>query len=119
LPTIAGIWSGADFNEQIHLGLEPNIENSDKMRWYLKRATNVHDHEHISDVIVKTHEALARSPAVITLASLEDGLGAHQRPNLPGARDDTRPNWCIPLPKKLEEIETDPTVLRIAESLKR
>jgi 4-alpha-glucanotransferase len=119
LPTIAGIWSGADFDEQTDLGLEPNRENSDKMRWYLKRATNVHDHEHISDVIVKTHEALARSPAVITLASLEDGVGADKRPNLPGTREDTRPNWCIPLPKKLEEIETDPTVLRIAASLKR
>jgi 4-alpha-glucanotransferase len=119
LPTIAGIWSGADFDEQTQLGLEPSRENSDKMRWYLKRATNVHDHEHISDVIVKTHEALARSPAVITLASLEDGVGADKRPNLPGASEDTRPNWCIPLPKKLEEIETDPTVLRIAASLKR
>ena len=89
------------------------------MRWYLKRATNVEDHEHIAEVIVKTHEALARSPAAITLASLEDGVAADKRPNLPGARGDTRPNWCIPLPKKLEEIETDPTVLRIAASLKR
>jgi 4-alpha-glucanotransferase len=79
----------------------------------------VHDYEHISDVIVKTHEALARSPAVITLASMEDGVGADKRPNLPGAREDVRANWSIPLPKKLEEIETDPTVLRIAASLKR
>jgi 4-alpha-glucanotransferase len=119
LPTIAGIWSGRDFEEQTQLGLKPSRENSDKMCWYLKRATDVHDHEHISDVIVKTHEALARSPAVITLASLEDGVGADKRPNLPGAREDIRPNWCIPLPKKLEELETDPTVLRIAASLKR
>jgi 4-alpha-glucanotransferase len=119
LPTIAGIWSDTDFEEQTQLGLEPNRENSEKMRWYLKRAANVHDHEHLSDVIVKTHEALARSPAVITLASLEDGVAADKRPNLPGAREDTRPNWCIPLPKKLEEIETDPTILRIAASLKR
>ena len=119
LPTIAGVWSGADFDEQIHLGLKPNRDSVDKMRWYLKRATNVHDHENISDVIVKTHQALARSPAAITLASLEDGLGADKRPNLPGAREDTRPNWCIPLPKKLEGIKTDPTVLRIAAGLKR
>jgi 4-alpha-glucanotransferase len=119
LPTIAGIWSGADFDEQTELGLKPSRDNCEKMRWYLKRATNVHDHEHISDVIVKTHEALARSPAAITLASMEDGVGANKRPNLPGAREDVRANWCIPLPKKLEEIEIDPTVLRIAASLKR
>jgi 4-alpha-glucanotransferase len=119
LPTIAGIWSGADFEEQSQLGLEPSRENSDKMRLNLKRATHVDDHEHIADVIVKTHEALARSPAAITLASVEDGVSADKRPNLPGAPEDRRPNWCIPLPKKLEEIESDPTILRIAASLKR
>src|ERR1700676_1305242 len=119
LPTIAGIWSGADFEEQTALGLQPNRENADKMRGYLQRATNADDTAAISEVIVKTHEALARSPSVITLASMEDGLGADKRPNLPGVGENLRPNWCIPLPKKLEEIETDPTVLQIAACLRR
>lgn len=119
LPTIAGLWSGADFQEQTALGLKPSKENSAKMRGYLKRATNADDTATISEVIVKTHEALARSPSVITLASMEDGLGAHKRPNLPGAGEDLRPNWCIPLPKNLEEIETDATVLQIAATLRR
>jgi 4-alpha-glucanotransferase len=119
LPTIAGIWSGSDFEEQNTLGLRPKKENSDKIRGYLRRAASVDDGAAISEVIVKTHQALARSPAAITLASLEDGLAADTRPNLPGASGDLRPNWCIPLPKKLEEIETDLTVLQIAACLKR
>jgi 4-alpha-glucanotransferase len=119
LPTIAGIWSGADFEEQITLGLRPKKENSEKIRAYLRRAASVDDGTAISNVIVKTHQALARSPAAITLASMEDGLAADKRPNLPGASEDIRPNWCIPLPKRLEEIETDPTVLQIAACLKR
>jgi 4-alpha-glucanotransferase len=119
LPTIAGIWSGADFEEQAALGLQPKQENSEKILGYLRRASHAHNGAEISDVIVRTHEALARSPAVITLASMEDGLGAEKRPNLPGAGEDLRPNWCIPLRKKLEEIETDSTVLRIAACLKR
>jgi 4-alpha-glucanotransferase len=119
LPTIAGIWSGADFEEQIALGLRPKKENSEKIRAYLRRAASVDEGTAISEVIVKTHQALARSPAAITLASMEDGLAADKRPNLPGASEDVRPNWCIPLPKKLEEIETDPTVLQIAACLKR
>ncbi len=119
LPTIAGIWSGADFVEQNTLGLRPKKENAEKIRGYLRRAASVDDGAAISEVIVKTHQALARSPAAITLASLEDGLAADKRPNLPGASDDVRPNWCIPLPKKLEEIETDSTVLQIAACLKR
>ena len=77
------------------------------------------DHAEISDIIVKTHQALARSPSVITLASVEDGLGVEKRPNLPGAGENIRPNWCIPLPKLLEEIETDPQILKIAACLKR
>lgn len=119
LPTIAGIWSGADFQEQIDLGLRPRKENSEKIRMYLRRAAGVDDHAAISEVIVKTHQALARSPAAITLASLEDGLAAGKRPNLPGSSEEVRPNWCIPLPKKLEEIEIDSTVLQIAACLKR
>jgi 4-alpha-glucanotransferase len=119
LPTIAGIWTGADFAEQTNLGLEPKKENSDKIRHYLQRATHADDGADISEVIVKTHRALARSPAVITMASIEDGVGAEKRPNLPGAREEKRANWCIPLPKRLEEIETDATVLQIAACLKR
>jgi 4-alpha-glucanotransferase len=119
LPTIAGIWSGADFEEQTELGLNPKKENSEKIRGYLKRATNLNEGAAISDVISKTHEALARSPSAITLASMEDALGAEKRPNLPGAGNHQRPNWCIPLPEKLEEIETDEMVLRIAACLKR
>ncbi len=71
------------------------------------------------DVIVKTHQALAKSPAVVTLASLEDGLAAEIRPNLPSAHSDKRPNWRIPLPKKLEEIETRSTGGRSIKHLKR
>jgi 4-alpha-glucanotransferase len=119
LPTIAGIWSGADFDEQHQLELKPAKENSDKMRDYLKRATSLDDTAQKSEVIVKTHQALAKSPAVVTLASLEDGLAAELRPNLPSAHAEKRPNWRIPLPKKLEEIETDPLVAEIAKHLKR
>jgi 4-alpha-glucanotransferase len=119
LPTIAGIWSGSDFVEQDELHLQPQRHHSDQMREYLKRATHVNDSAPISEVIVKTHEALARSPAVVTLASMEDGLCAEKRPNLPSAHGEHRPNWCIPLPKKLEEIEKDATVLQIAARLKR
>jgi 4-alpha-glucanotransferase len=119
LPTIAGTWSGADFEEQKTLGLRPKKENSDQIRAYLRRAASVGDGAPISEVIVRTHQALARSPAAITMASLEDGVAADKRPNLPGASGEMRPNWCIPLPKKLEEIETDSTVLQIAACLKR
>jgi 4-alpha-glucanotransferase len=119
LPTIAGLWSGADFTEQSKMGLQPKQENSDKMRENLRRATHVDDSAEVAEVIVRTHEALARSPSAVVLASVEDAAGAQRRPNLPGADENRRPNWCIPLAKRLEEIEKDETVLRIAKCLKR
>ena len=117
LPTIAGLWSGADFDEQEAGGLGTKVENSERIRSNLKRAARVEDGAQLSEVILKTHEALARSPAVITMASMEDAVGTERRPNLPGASNHARPNWCIPLPKTLEQIEKDPTVLEIAACL--
>jgi 4-alpha-glucanotransferase len=119
LPTVAGLWSGADLDEQTELGLAPDKDNFEKMRWNLKNNVHVDDRTPLTEVLVRTHEALARSPAAITLASMEDAIGTIRRPNLPGAREDVRPNWCIPLPKTFEEIQTDPMVARTADCLKR
>jgi 4-alpha-glucanotransferase len=51
-------------------------------------------------------------------ATLEDLFAAPERPNLPGTSGE-RPNWSIPLPRRLEEIEDDPGVRRVAEALRR
>ncbi len=117
LPTIAGIWSGADLEEQKQVGVKVNEEGLEKNRQQLQKIAAVEDSAPISEVVLKAHQALAEAPSVVILASLDDALCAEQRTNLPGTMGDKRPNWCIPLPKKLEEIQTDPAVLGIAHIL--
>jgi 4-alpha-glucanotransferase len=119
LPTVAGAWSGADFKEQKECGMETSEEGAEKNRKQLQKIADVAESAPVSEAIVKAHEALAEARSVVVLASLDDALGVERRPNLPGTTDDKRPNWSIPLPKKLEEIETDPTVLRIAGIVRR
>jgi 4-alpha-glucanotransferase len=119
LPTIAGVWSGADLNEQESLGLTINRESSTKLRNRLKQIANVEDSSPLPVVVTKMHEALSHAPSAVILASIDDALGVERRPNLPGTTDSDRSNWCIPLPKKLEEIKEDPMVLEIAQCLRR
>ena len=119
LPTIAGVWSGADLEEQEQIGLKTNPEGLAQNQRRLERAAGVADSAAVEEVIAKAHEALAEAPSCVILASLEDALAVEERPNLPGTMPDQRPNWSIPLPKKLEEIETDAGVLEIAGILRR
>lgn len=119
LPTIAGVWSGADVEEQKRAGAKVNEEGMEKNRERLQKVAGVAESAPVAEVIERAHEALAQAPSVAILASLDDALMVEQRPNLPGIANEKRPNWSIPLPKKLEEIETDAAVLKIANILRR
>jgi 4-alpha-glucanotransferase len=69
-------------------------------------------------VIVKTYRSLSKTPSALVTASLEDGLAVETRPNMPGTIDEW-PNWSIPLPEPLEEIEQNPLIADIARTLSR
>jgi 4-alpha-glucanotransferase len=118
LPTLAGLWSGADLRMQQELKLEPNVEGTLNTRSRLLDRTSVDDDAPADEVIARTYELLARAPSRILVATLEDALGAEERPNQPGTIDE-RPNWSIPLPLPLEAIVRDPRPRRIAAALNR
>jgi 4-alpha-glucanotransferase len=69
------------------------------------------------DVAVAAYTALARGRPRIVLASLEDALGVHERPNVPGTTTEF-PNWRRALPLELEEVEAADGVRRIAEAMR-
>jgi 4-alpha-glucanotransferase len=114
LPTIAGLWTGADLQEQRQRGLKPNVEGTEETREILKRVSNSDEGTALPDVILRAQEALAGAPSAVVIASMEDALHVERRPNLPGTLCDERPNWSMPLPKSLEEIERDEFVARLA-----
>jgi 4-alpha-glucanotransferase len=118
LPTLAGMWSGGDLEEQHKLRLAPNVEGMRQSLDRLKHFAGAKDGDEVAGMIRKAHVTLAQAPCTLVSASLEDALGMEPRPNMPGTTQE-RPNWRIPLSKPLEALETDPLVLSIAEALAR
>ncbi|HEY2765848.1 MAG TPA: 4-alpha-glucanotransferase [Pseudonocardiaceae bacterium] len=69
------------------------------------------------DTVVAMHALLARTPCRLLLASPYDALGELRQPNLPGTVDQY-PNWRLPLPVTLEELQRDPRVRRVVDALR-
>jgi 4-alpha-glucanotransferase len=118
LPTIAGLWSGFDLEKQHELGLNPNEKGMREIRDRLRSMTGLPGTAKVQDVIVRTHRLLAEVPCVLVTATLEDALAVKERPNMPNTTNEW-PNWSIPLPIPLEEIESDPLVRQVAGQLQR
>lgn len=116
LPTVAGVWTGADEQARLDAGLAEDPGANDWFRSRLTQATGLDDTASVTDVIAGAHAALAASPALVRLATLDDACGAPERPNLPGTLDE-HPNWRLPLPLTLDQILTDPLVQRVATGL--
>ncbi|HEV7865764.1 MAG TPA: 4-alpha-glucanotransferase [Acidimicrobiia bacterium] len=118
LPTVAGMWTGADLAEQHALGLEPNEDGARAIRGRLAEWSGSPDEADPADVVIRTHRLLAQAPSMILTATLDDAAVVEERPNIPGTIDE-RPNWSIALPIPLEELEESPTATAIAEALRR
>ena len=116
LPTIAGLWTGADLEAQAAIGREPNRAAVAEMRERLRQTTGVAEGAPVTEVIERLHERLAEAPSVIVNATLEDALAVAERPNMPGTVDEW-PNWSMALPEPLEAIEQSALPRAIARAL--
>jgi 4-alpha-glucanotransferase len=106
LPTIAGIWTGSEPESRLH-----------HLRDRLIALTRVPEETPTVDVAVAAYKRLAHGRPRIVLASMEDALGVHERPNTPGTTTEM-PNWRLALPIPIEEIETSDGPRRIAEAMR-
>jgi 4-alpha-glucanotransferase len=118
LPTIAGLWTGSDLADQQDIGLEPNEEGTRELRERLKKVAGVDDDAPVPEVVTATYDALSNAPCMLLTAGLDDALGVQRRPNMPGTTDQW-PNWRIPLPLPLEEVEAAPGPRAVAAALDR
>lgn len=69
-------------------------------------------------VVVAMHRLLARTPSRLKLISPYDVIGEVRQPNLPGTVDEY-PNWRLPLPETLEELQADPRVAAITAAMRQ
>ncbi len=118
LPTIAGLWSGTDLQEQYAVGLQPNEAGTRALRAHVGTLTGVPDDADVSEVILRTHRQLAEAPSMLITATLEDALAIAERPNMPGTSTE-RQNWSLALPVPLEAIQAHPLPRALARVLSR
>jgi 4-alpha-glucanotransferase len=118
LPTVAGLWSGADLRIQQRLGLQPNEEGLQEIRERLQTMTGVPEEAKVHEVIVRAHQLLAEAPSVVATATLEDVLAVEERPNMPSTTGEW-PNWSLALPTPLGDLETQALARAVADTLRR
>jgi len=117
LPTIAGLWSGADEAAQRAIGLTVGDEMV-HLREHFRTLLEVPADAAVGDVIERAYRLLAESPSRIVTATLEDAQAMVQRPNMPGTIDQW-PNWSLILPQDIETMFAAELPQRIARVLKR
>jgi 4-alpha-glucanotransferase len=105
LPTVAGIWTRSEPEHRLH-----------HLREKLVSMTHLPDETPPVDVAVAVYQRLARGRPRIVLVAMEDALGVHERPNVPGTTNQF-PNWRLALPVPLEEIEQADGVQRIVSEM--
>ncbi len=93
LPTVAGLWSGADEAAQRAIGLTVG-EGMKKLRDHVRNLLEVENDAAVDDVIERAYHRLAESPSRIVTATLEDAQAVAERPNMPGTIDQW-PNWSL------------------------
>ncbi len=114
LPTIAGVWSGADEAAQRAIGLNVG-EEMRNLREHIRRLLEIDEHAAVSDVIERAYRRLAESPSKIVTATLEDAQSMAERPNMPGTIDQW-PNWSLVLPQDIETMMAAELPRRIARA---
>ena len=116
LPTVAGLWTGADLEAQKQLELNPNEQGTLETKKRLKRMAGLNGEAELDEVVAAAHQLLSQSPCRVVTAAIDDALAITERPNMPATTNEW-PNWSIALPESLEDIQKHPLARRIATML--
>jgi 4-alpha-glucanotransferase len=119
LPTVAGVWTGADLRDQQRAGTAPDAERNAELRSRLARVAGLAEDAGVETAVIGAYRALAAAPSAVLIATLEDALAVEARPNMPGTTPAQWPSWSRPLPRTLEELGELPLPRRIADALDR
>ena len=137
LPTLSGYWEGADIETRTELGLFPSEQARITMQEERQREKagilaalksegllppGVSDNPAQTPAMTTAlaegiHQYLARTPAWMVLANLEDVIGIRAQTNVPGTVDE-HPNWCRKLSQTVEELVRDHRFEQLAALLR-
>jgi 4-alpha-glucanotransferase len=115
LPTVAGLWTGEDVEEQRRHGTGSDEELENGRAALLAKLDGVRKNATPETAVRRAYERLAQAPSLLLSATLEDAVADRRRPNMPGTTD--RPNWSLPLPVSVEDLPQHRLVAEIAKAL--
>jgi 4-alpha-glucanotransferase len=115
LPTVAGLWTGADVAEQREFGTGTEEELEQGRTSLLEHLPKLADDAPVEKAVEEAHRRLAEAPSLLLSATLDDAVGERRRPNMPGTTD--RPNWSLPLPVAVEDLLGHPLLQKVARTL--
>ncbi|MFL6157933.1 MAG: 4-alpha-glucanotransferase [Marmoricola sp.] len=113
LPTVAGLWTGTDAEEQTDLtDMDPaDVARSREELLARLRRTEIQDGAPPEEAVVAAYTQLLRAPSLLQCLALEDAVGQERRPNVPGTT--ARRNWSVPLPVLIDDLDDSPGVQRL------
>jgi 4-alpha-glucanotransferase len=137
LPTLSGYWEGNDIETRAKLGLfsseEARIamlaERQMEKTWILAALKSegilpsgvpndpAQTPAMTTELAEAIHAYLARTPAWMVLANVEDVIGTRAQTNVPGTVDQ-HPNWCRKLSVTVDELVRDPRFEQLATQLR-
>ncbi len=115
LPTVAGLWSGVDLDEQREQGTGTDEELARGRSALLAQLPGLAEDATAEQAVEQAHRLLARAPSLLLSATLDDAVGAPRRPNMPGTGG--RPNWSVPLPVPVEDLAEHPLLQKVVRVL--
>jgi 4-alpha-glucanotransferase len=122
LPTVAGFFTGSDLDHLCDIGVarpggqeqaDQAAQRDSLCRLLEDEGLLAPGERSVEAIVAALYGFLARTPAMLVAATLEDAVEAPDRPNVPGTIDQ-RPNWSLPLPVLLDDLAADPRVRRLA-----
>jgi 4-alpha-glucanotransferase len=111
LPTIAGVWTGADAAARRRLGAIDEASAADNLARVQRASPAARD---ATDAVIDVYADLASAGSDVVLIALDDAALSQDAPNIPGTIDEW-PNWRLALPLTLEQLTASPTVARLVE----
>jgi len=119
--TIAGTLTGSDTNDLRAVGKAANFDQLERVRRELAEVARVDPDgpigpDEITDAVLAQYGRLAACKARVVLASLDDVGAVAERPNIPGTVTQW-PNWCLSLPRPVEDILREPLAQELAQVL--
>jgi len=119
--TIAGTLTGSDTNDLRTIGKSATFEQLERVRRELAAVAGVDPDgpigpDEISDAVLAQYRRLAACKARVVIASLDDVGAVAERPNMPGTVTEW-PNWCLSLPRPVEDILREPLAQELSKVL--